>query len=120
MTAPNKQSLGRQGEEAAALHLQRLGYRVLERNVRLGRGELDLVARDGDTLVFVEVKTRQGEGYGHPAEAVTAAKRAQLRALAATYLKARRLGEPICRFDVAAVLIGPGGRPIVEHIIDAF
>jgi len=80
--------------------LVRLGYRIIERNCRSRWGELDLVAYDGDTLVFVEVKARRSLEFGEPAYAVDRRKQSRLIRLAERYLSRRRLGEPTCRFDV--------------------
>jgi putative endonuclease len=109
------------GEEAAARYLKRFGYRILARRDRTELGELDLVALDGDTLVFIEVKTRDSADVGHPAEAVDAAKQRRLTRLAVAWLKRRRLlGRP-ARFDVVAVVWPKGERrPRIEHIPNAF
>jgi putative endonuclease len=111
--------LGSRGERAAARYLRGQGLRVLARNVRAGGGELDLIARDGDTLVFVEVKTRRG---GDPAEAVTPAKQATLTRAALAFLKRHRLLEQRCRFDVVAIVWDDArpGRPRIQHLRDAF
>lgn len=91
----------------------------MERNFRTRRGEIDLVMRDGETLVFVEVKFRRGAGYGDPLEAVTPRKRAKIRTLALEYLSERRTGCDSLRFDVVGILADSGGYS-VEHIEDAF
>lgn len=93
---------------------------VLERNVRSRLGELDLVARDGDTLVFVEVKTRRDDAFAAPELSVTAAKRRKLVRLAEAYLQRLPGPPPPCRFDVVAVLLPDGRPPEVRHIRDAF
>jgi putative endonuclease len=112
---------GHAGEDAAAAHLAAAGLDVLERNVRSRLGELDLVCRDGDVWVFVEVKAR-GPGWGDPAgAAVTVAKRRRLTLLARHYLKWRGLGEPRCRFDVVDVTLAPGGDvAAIRHLRGAF
>ena len=112
--------LGRRGEELACERLAALGLRIVARNWRCRSGEIDLVAAGPDLLVFCEVKTRRGNGYGTPAEAVTAAKRARLRQLAAAYLAA--VQHPPCkvRFDVVAVNWPRGGVPVVDHLEAAF
>ena len=114
--------LGRRGEAAAARFLKRRGYKIIARGNRLRPGELDLVAVDRDrTIVFVEVKTRQSQDAGHPAEAVDAAKQRQLTRLAVTFLKRHGLLEHAARFDVVAVTWPDGRRrPTVEHFINAF
>jgi putative endonuclease len=94
--------------------------KVLERRFRLRSGELDLIAEQGELVVFVEVKTRRGTGFGQPAESVTAAKRARMARVALAYLKGRNWLERPCRFDVVEVLVGHAGAPRVRHIADAF
>jgi putative endonuclease len=115
-----RRELGRRGEEAAASHLERRGYKILARGARLLRGEIDIVARRRGILVFVEVKTRSGTGCGRPEESVTPSKQAQLRRLAQAFLVRHRLGDVPCRFDVIAVLFPEDGRPVVNHFVDAF
>ena len=99
----DRQRRGRLGEDAAAELLRRAGYQILERNVRLGRVELDLFARDGPTLAFVEVKARWGERYGAPEEAVTGGKRRNLVRAATQYLRERDLEAQPWRIDVLAL-----------------
>ncbi|MCS7236206.1 MAG: YraN family protein [Armatimonadota bacterium] len=113
---------GVRAEDAAARALERLGYRVRARNVRFRFGELDLVCEHGGVLVFVEVKARTGPEHGHPLEAVTPHKQRQLARLAEAYLLGLRCRPPPpCRFDVAAVQLGPDGTPTrVEVVVDAF
>ncbi|MBP2017715.1 putative endonuclease [Symbiobacterium terraclitae] len=112
--------VGQEGEDAAAAYLASLGYRIVARNVRFRAGEIDLVAEDGGVLVFVEVKTRRGRGFGSPAEAVTAEKRRRLVRLASLYLARRGGPVPPCRFDVVSVEPGPDGRYRCEVIKGAF
>lgn len=112
-------STGRQGEELAARYLEGKGLLILERNLRTPLGELDLVARDGRTLVFVEVKSRRGTSFGVPQEAVGPRKQRQILRSALWYLAGRKLGEPLMRFDVVAVQFGRAGARI-EHIPGAF
>lgn len=107
------------GEGAAALCLAAKGYRIVERNWRCPLGEVDLICRDGETLVFVEVKTRHSSAAGTPEEAVTPSKQARLVRLAQAYL-ARLGGEPPpCRFDVVAV-DRSGAVPRLRHLKSAF
>ena len=114
-------TLGRRGEEAAARFLKRLGYKILARSRRLAPGELDLVALDGRTIVFVEVKTRTSADVGHPAEAVDAIKQRKLTRLAVTFLKRHGLLDYPARFDVVAITWPDrGGRPVIEHYKNAF
>lgn len=110
------QALGRYGEDVAARHLERVGLVVLDRNWRCDEGELDIVARDGAVLVVCEVKTRRGEGYGSPAEAVTARKLRRLRRLALRWLDERQVHVPEIRFDVVGVIQPLAGGPVVEHL----
>jgi putative endonuclease len=113
--------LGQRGERAAERYLRTRGYRILARGDRARFGELDLVALDGDTVVFVEVKTRQSQEFGHPSEAVDAAKQRRLTRLAVAFLKHYGLLEHPARFDVVAVTWPPDrDEPLVEHIPDAF
>jgi putative endonuclease len=108
--------LGARGERIAAAYLSDLGFRVLDRNWRCREGELDLVARDGDTLVFCEVKTRRGTGFGHPVEAVTATKQRRLRRLALRWLDAHDEHARDLRFDVIGVLVRSGRPAVVTHL----
>lgn len=114
-----KGELGRAGEAAAAAYLEERGLRVLERNFRCEGGEIDLVAADSRTLVIVEVKTRSGTAFGRPGEAVSPAKQARLRRLAARYLAERRPVQRDVRFDVVEVLGRPGTFRIT-HLPAAF
>ena len=116
---PNR-PLGQRGEALAARYLRRRGYKILARTHRLFPGELDLVALDRDTVVFVEVKTRRSADAGHPAEAVTPAKQRRLTRLAVTFLKRHGLLERPARFDVVAITWPERGRPTIEHFENAF
>ena len=113
--------LGRRGENAAARYLRRLGYVIVARSDRALIGEIDLVAVDGRTLVFIEVKTRTSQDAGHPADAVDVAKQRRLTRLALAYMKRHDLLENPSRFDVVAVTWPEqGGRPVIEHFQAAF
>ncbi len=112
--------LGHRGERIAAAYLTDAGLLVLDRNWRCREGELDIVARDGDALVFCEVKTRRGVGFGHPVEAVTPAKRRRLRTLAQRWLAAHEQHAPELRFDVVGVLVRPDRPAVVTHLRGAF
>jgi putative endonuclease len=111
---------GRAGEAAARRHLRRVGLKVLTANFRSLRGEIDLVCRDGDCLVFVEVKTRSSEAWTRPAAAVNARKRRLLSLTALDYLK--RLDSPPVRirFDIVEVLLADGGVREVRHLPNTF
>jgi putative endonuclease len=115
----NNRRSGAWGEELALRYLTRLGYTLVERNYRTRYGELDLVLRRQNTLVFVEVKMRRGVGFGHPLEAVTPRKQAAIRSLAQQYLLHRRPRFDTLRFDVVGILVG-NGEPEVVHVEDAF
>jgi putative endonuclease len=117
---PTLIELGGQGERIAAAFLTDSGLRVLDRNWRCREGELDIVAREGDALVFCEVKTRRGTGYGHPIEAVTPAKQRRLRTLAQRWLAAHDEHAPELRFDVVGVLVRHGRPALVTHLRAAF
>ena len=117
---PTTDRLGARGERIAAAFLTDFGLRVLDRNWRCRDGEIDLVARDGDALVFCEVKTRRGTGYGHPVEAVTPAKQRRLRTLAQRWLAAHDEHARDLRFDVVGVLVRGGGPAVVTHLPGAF
>ena len=103
-------------EEQAALYLKGEGFEIVDRNWACPLGELDIVARKGDTVVFVEVRARSNSGYGSPADSVTPAKRAKIIKTAMTYIKARRPEAETYRFDFIGIV--PGSAP--EHIEDAF
>lgn len=114
-----RRALGIRGEALAARYLEKRGFRILERNVRCRFGEIDLVAADGPTVVFVEVKGRGGAGYGPPEEKVTPPKQRRLALLARWYLQQRGwLGRP-ARFDVVAVTFEEGAA-VIRHIPEAF
>lgn len=114
-------SLGQRGEREAARYLKKLGYVIVARGQRDMLGEIDLIAVDGRTIVFVEVKTRAGDLAGHPADAVDPRKQQRLTRLAASYLKRHDLLECSSRFDVIAVTWPSGSkRPVIEHFKDAF
>ena len=115
-----RQLLGKEAEAAAERFLRQKGYRILERNVRVGRGELDIVARLGETVVFVEVKARRTDRYGGVSHAVTARKEQQLIQLAAQYLAHHRLERRLCRFDVLFYDAGDPDSPVLEHVENAF
>lgn len=112
--------LGDRGEELAARFLQRAGWTILERNFRMGRKEIDLIARRGEVVAFVEVKTRTGLGYGHPLEAITWKKRREIQQVAAAWIDRKGRPGDLYRFDAIAVQVRGGGPPQVEHVEDAW
>jgi len=115
----NRASTGRLGESEAAGFLEKKGYRVLERNYRCRFGEIDIVARDGAAIVFVEVKTRASDRFGTPGESVDSRKQLKITRTAQYYIESNRLGEVDMRFDVVGVGIREGVFSF-ELIRDAF
>ena len=119
-------SLGTRGERIAARYLRRQGMTIVGRNQRLAGGELDLIAVEGRTVVFVEVKTRRSQQAGHPLEAITMQKQRHLSRAALAYLRRHQLLEHAARFDVIAVIWpespagGAGTRPQIRHVRNAF
>lgn len=111
---------GNRGERLAARTLQAKGYRILARNCRNRFGEIDLIASDGETIVFVEVKTRSQTGSGRPEESITAGKKRSLTRAASAWLHRYRLDNRRCRFDVVAILWREGLPPEIEHYTSAF
>ncbi len=111
---------GRQGEELAVQHLTRQGYRIIARNFRVSCGEVDIIAQDNGVLVFIEVKTRTGSGFGSPAESVTFRKRQQISKTALVYLGQHKLTDSPARFDVVSVSLIQGAEPRIEVIKNAF
>ncbi len=119
MASP-RDDLGRRGEDAAARYLADLGYRIVGRRERVLRGDIDIVALDGRTVVFVEVRSRSDTSHGHPAETVGSAKQRRIADLALAYIRRHRLEDCSVRIDVVAVTFGAGRRPVVEHYQNAF
>jgi putative endonuclease len=116
-----RQGVGRRGEDLAARHLQQLGFDILDRNVRLPGGEIDLVVREGDEVVFVEVKTRIGDASLAPDELVGAAKLARLEHLAEAYMARREADDANWRIDVVAIVIARNGHVVrIDHYPGAF
>ncbi|MDO5492049.1 MAG: YraN family protein [Nesterenkonia sp.] len=118
-----KDRTGLIGEELAADHLRRAGHHVMEQRWRCRRGELDLITFDEDVLVAVEVKTRRGRGYGHPAESISPEKLRRLHLLLADYAVHSGAGRRRRRVDVVSVILGPAGAehhgaPVIDHLED--
>lgn len=113
-------SIGDYGENAARVYLERRGFRIVAANYRFHRKEIDLVAVGEGYLVFVEVKLRRSRGFGSPAEAVGARKRAAIVLCARAFVRERRCGHLPCRFDVIAIDAAPDGASRIEHIRNAF
>ena len=114
-----KQKFGEAGEAIIARHLKQKGYRIIERNYRTKIGEIDIIAKDKDTIVFVEVKSRRSWQFGNPKAAVTFQKQRKISMVALQYLKATRRSNASARFDVAAVTI-TRDKPQIEIIKNAF
>lgn len=112
-------ALGIKGENLATKFLKKKGYRIIARNYKTPIGEIDIIAQDGNTIVFVEVKTRADELFGHPFEAVNKRKRKKLKDLALLYLKRQGKEYPL-RFDILSILYRDDGKKEIEHIKDAF
>lgn len=116
----NDKQLGVTGEEFASRYLETNQYRILCRNFRTAYGELDIIAQDKDTLVFIEVKTRRSTQYGQPGEAVSYRKQRKLSRMAAIYLARHNVWHWPCRFDVIEVFASRGTEPRIHHIRHAF
>jgi putative endonuclease len=112
-------AVGRAGEEAAVQYLCQQGYHVLERNYRCRFGEIDLIARDGSTLAFIEVKTRRSQTFGPAAAAVTREKQRNLVKASQVYLTQKRKADEFCRFDVVTIELD-AQTPRIELIKNAF
>ncbi len=118
--ASSRRRLGNWGEHMAAIQLEAEGYAIVARNWRCAAGEIDLVARDGETLVFVEVKTRRGRAYGAPEEALTPRKAQKLLQLGAQYVYEQALGDVNWRIDLVAVELDARGLLLrCDHIRNA-
>jgi putative endonuclease len=120
VSRPSNVERGRRGEELAARALEAKGYTIVERNWRCPAGEIDVIAQQDDTLVFVEVKTRQGDRFGTPEEAVNRRKQERLLTAAQVYLAEYELADVAWRIDVIAINLAPSGRvQRLSHYVDA-
>ena len=117
--AVNLREQGNKGEDLAVEYLMKKGYRILQRNYRFERGEIDIIAEDLDALVFIEVKSRSSHSFGEPHEAVTVHKREQIRKIAAGYLFTESIDERECRFDIIAIQ-HTGSTVDIQHFENAF
>ena len=115
MAAHNE--LGRWGEDLAAAFLEEKGYTIIERDWKSGHHDLDIVAKDGSTLVIVEVKTRRNRLYGNPEEAIDYKKRRSLLSTINHYTKSHRIYSQV-RFDIISIVGNMGEKPEIDHIID--
>ena len=117
-----RQRLGRRGEALPRRHLESRGYVMVEANYRTRHGEIDLVAEENGTLVFIEVRTKSTGGFGSPEESITPEKREHLVAAAQEYLQASDAADRDWRIDVVAIELGPGGRvsrlDVVENAVE--
>jgi putative endonuclease len=114
-----RQELGKCGEDLAVAELERRGYAIIARRYRQRRGELDIIARDGATLVFVEVKAREDLRFGGGLEAITPQKRRRMAQLAIEYIARQHIAECPCRFDVVSIHFD-AGQPVIELFQNAF
>jgi len=108
------------GESLAIDYLRKNGCRIIKRNYRFEHGEVDIIAEDGDVLVFIEVKTFRSKVYGEPEDAVTIRKREKIRKTAEAYLFENAIEDKECRFDVIAIDLEKENSPVIRHIKDAF
>ncbi len=121
MTQSSK-DFGKEGENLATDFLKSKGYKIIERNYRFGKGEIDIIAEDpvAQETVFIEVKSRKNLEFGMPEYAVTKGKINQIKKIAELYLFDKGIEEIDCRFDVVAILFRNGLKPLIEHYINAF
>lgn len=111
--------LGSEGEILAVRYLKRQGYAIIARNFTTRVGEIDIIAKDGETIVFVEVKTRTNDAFGAPFESINAAKKKKLTNAASLFLKSLKKETP-ARFDIISIIRHPSGNNRIQHIKDAF
>ncbi len=112
--------LGKLGEEYALSYLKKKKYKIIIKGFRLFKGEIDIIAYDGDTLVFIEVKTRRDHKYGFPEESVTISKQKQIKKIALGFLTFNNLEEAECRFDVLALILNQNRKFKITHFVDTF
>ncbi len=111
----NKQYVGKKGEHIAVEYLRNEGYEILETNYRFGHTEIDIVAKEGDELVFIEVKTRRSDEYGDPADAITEVKEERFRHAAEGYFYEHELEDQMCRFDFIGIKLD-GTNIRIQHV----
>jgi putative endonuclease len=116
----NKRKTGSRGEDIACEFISKLGYEIIERNYQFGHGEIDIIAKNGETLVFIEVKFRKNLEFGPPELAITQGKQKQIKRVASAYLWEKDIKDQLCRIDVIAILKFPNQKPQINHIINAF
>lgn len=115
-----RQLLGKQGETLACLYLKQSGYNIISNNYRCKLGEIDIIAEESGTLVFIEVKCRTSSTFGEPYEAVTKSKMAQMSRVALEYMSRNKLFGKKARFDVVSIKLLQAGQPEIELIQNAF
>lgn len=120
MTNQNKRSTGSYGEKLAVEFLKSIGFEIVEQNYHFGHGEIDIIAKDKEFLVFVEVKYRKNLEYGEPEYAITKGKQNQIKKIAEAYLAEREIKNQDCRIDVIAILHLSGEKPKINHYKNAF
>ncbi|NLI60172.1 MAG: YraN family protein [Clostridiales bacterium] len=116
----NRKKLGSWGEEQARKYLENQGFLILDNNYRCKLGEIDLIAMDGDSLVFIEVKTRRSTAYGFPMEAVGKRKQSKYIQMASIYIKEKAMAQVPFRFDVIEIMAKGQGQWDINHIPNAF
>lgn len=120
MKKENKRTKGKFGEDIACKYLEACGYEIIERNYQYGHGEIDIIAKDGKTLVFVEVKSRKTLEYGDPEFAFTRKKLSQVKKIASAYLIEKNLDDIECRIDAVAIQFISGSKPVICLYKNAF
>jgi putative endonuclease len=113
-------TIGRQGEDLAVDWLRAHGYTLVARNYRRRFGEVDVIARQGEYLVFIEVKTRSSSRFGSPFDAVTLRKQQQLSRIAKDYLVRNKIMDTPCRFDVLSIILAEDSSPTIDIVVNAF
>lgn len=116
----NSKGFGKKGEDIAEELLRSKGYQILKRNFRFGKGEIDIIAKDGDCLVFVEVKSRKNYDFGEPEYSITKSKQKQLKRIAEGYFYVNGINEQLCRFDVITIVGEKEDELKINHIENAF
>lgn len=121
MSEKNKRDIGKEGEDIAAKFLKEIGFEIIERNYHYSNvGEIDIVAKDRNQTIFIEVKSRLTLEFGEPEYAITPQKIKQIKKMAELYLYDKGIEEIDCRFDVIAVVLGDGKNPQIKHYVAAF
>lgn len=116
----NSKQFGDEGENMAAELLTKKGYEIIERNYRFGKGEIDIICRHNECLIFVEVKSRKNLEFGDPVYSITKNKINQIKKIAGSYLYDKEMSDIDCRFDVVTILYRPQLPPLIEHYENAF